>query len=128
MRASNPGADAAAAAQAFEVAAAAPLAAAVAPAMAGICGCAGFCGCADDAFDAASIGWPQLPQKRALAGTGLLHLGQFTMFSLFVDPFMRTRCAHRTRHGGFTGTPRLLLAWKIHAGRRYESVLYELRN
>jgi hypothetical protein len=32
---------------------------------------------------AASIGWPQLPQKRALAGTDLLHLGQFTMFSFY---------------------------------------------
>jgi hypothetical protein len=33
---------------------------------------------------AASIGWPQLPQKRAFAGTGLLHLEQFMGLSLRV--------------------------------------------
>jgi hypothetical protein len=84
-RDNSPGADAAAAAQAFDVAAAAPLTAADAPpaaaAIAGVCG-GGVCG-AWEAAEGASICWPQLPQKRALAGTGLLHLGQFTMFSLF---------------------------------------------
>jgi hypothetical protein len=42
---------------------------------------AGICGGAAEGLAAASTGWPQLPQKRALAGTDLLHLGQFTMFS-----------------------------------------------
>ncbi|HEV7359364.1 MAG TPA: hypothetical protein VGN99_15315 [Steroidobacteraceae bacterium] len=82
-RAKSPGADAAAAAHAFEVAAAAPVAATVAPAITGV----GGGGAAEERAAAASIGWPQLPQKRAFAGTGLLHLGQFTMFSfvLFDD-------------------------------------------
>jgi hypothetical protein len=44
---------------------------------------AGVCGCGGGKTDGVSICWPQLPQKRALAGTGLLHFGQFTIFSLF---------------------------------------------
>ena len=92
MRASNPGAAAEAAAHAFEVAAAAP------PAVAASAGFAvPATAAAWGAADGASICWPQLPQKRALAGTGLLHLGQFTMFSFFGVDFFRVggiRAAH----------------------------------
>jgi hypothetical protein len=77
MREKTPGAEAAAAAHARD----APAEAAAAAAL--VVGCAAL---AADVVPAApakwgvpliSIGAPQLPQKRALARTGLLHLGQF---------------------------------------------------